>query len=120
LEEGNVTIMGAKLTAAVILLAGVASTPAMADGRWYLAHLRQEVCVPIDDIGNNSERLYYGAGAMHTPEDFVRRLRSAGTTVRLMQIITAPNGSHTTSMRSGTGHIERTCSCSTTLRPAEQ
>lgn len=43
--------------------------------RWYISHFGPETCVPLDDIDIASgQRLYYGAGSLRSPEDFVRAM----------------------------------------------
>jgi hypothetical protein len=54
-----------------------ATPPAPAD--WYMAHFGAETCVPLSDIGTNGQRVHYGAGAMHTPEDYVQMMVSLST-----------------------------------------
>jgi hypothetical protein len=50
-----------------------------ANARWYISHAGAEACVPIDNIDpTTATRLYYGAGEMHTPDDFVSAMRSRG------------------------------------------
>jgi hypothetical protein len=53
-----------------------------AEARWYIAHMGAEACVPVDDIGDNNERLYYGAGNMRTPDDFARQMTELGAIVK--------------------------------------
>jgi hypothetical protein len=50
--------------------------PASGHASWYVGHLGAERCVPLDNVGPQAERLYYGAGPMHTPEGYERTLRS--------------------------------------------
>lgn len=45
---------------------------------WYVAHLGQDACVPINDIGDDFRRLYYGAGSMKDPDDLVTALQRMG------------------------------------------
>ena len=52
--------------------------PPAKDARWFVGHLGEETCVPLDDVGPDLSRLYYGAGNMHTPEDFVAVALSRG------------------------------------------
>jgi hypothetical protein len=49
-----------------------------AEARWYIAHLGPEPCVPVDDINDNFERVYYGAGTMRVPEDVVALFHRRG------------------------------------------
>jgi hypothetical protein len=56
---------------ALLLAAGLALSAPEADARWYLGHHDAEVCVPVDDIGFDGRRLYYGAGPAQAPEDYV-------------------------------------------------
>jgi hypothetical protein len=67
------------LTAAAALAAAMLTFhPASSEARWYIWHMGPENCVPVDDIGDNLERLYYGTGAMKTPEDFMREFAKVG------------------------------------------
>jgi hypothetical protein len=61
-----------------------APTSSSHKGRWYIGHLGQETCVPVDDISFDAPggRLYYGTGSMHTPDDFVRWVANHGTSLR--------------------------------------
>jgi hypothetical protein len=71
------------LTVTALLIGLAAAIPINAGDRerWYAAHIGPEACVPLEDIGNNGERLYYGAGQFQTPEDFVRHVKSQGGTI---------------------------------------
>jgi hypothetical protein len=64
---------------------GLTVGSAMADSRWYVAHWGAEPCVPVDEIGfdahGNPVRLYYGAGAMHTPADVAGYLTALGASL---------------------------------------
>lgn len=64
--------------AAIGLALALATLPARAEQRWYIAHLGSEACVPLDGIGPNLERLHYGAGTMRTPADYARLMSRAG------------------------------------------
>lgn len=75
----------ALLAAGLILAACLGADADPAGVRWYVAHMGGEACVPLDDIGQNLERLYYGTGSMHIPEDLERLFQSVGmrvTTIR--------------------------------------
>jgi hypothetical protein len=55
------------ICAAVASLALVTTANA---GSWYMGHVGQETCVAIGDYSfETGNRLYYGAGALHTPDD---------------------------------------------------
>lgn len=56
--------------------------PAAAAGRWYVGHSGSQPCVPLDDLGDNMQRLYYGGGQMHTPADFVAHFAAMGVTLK--------------------------------------
>jgi hypothetical protein len=64
------------ITAAALALALAPVAAGACDVLWYIGHLGKETCVPLDDIGQHSERLYYGSGSMHTLNDFERWARS--------------------------------------------
>jgi len=59
-----------------VLVALALFAPVSGHASWYVGHLGVELCVPLDDVGPRAERLYYGAGSMHTPEDYERTLGS--------------------------------------------
>jgi hypothetical protein len=83
--RGTASMTKVKPLAAIVgLITGLASTMLAAEVRWYLAHMGAETCVPLDDIGDNNERLYYGAGDMHTPADVARQIVELGGTIKLM------------------------------------
>lgn len=46
---------------------------------WYVSHVGAEPCVPLSDIGPHFERLYYGTGDLHTPEDFIDQMMTSYT-----------------------------------------
>jgi hypothetical protein len=48
------------------------------DDRWYMAHMGSESCVAISNIGADGDRVYYGAGPMHVPDDIVPFFAGAG------------------------------------------
>jgi len=75
--------MTKSLLTATTLLIGLAAIPSNAGERerWYISHVGPEACVPIENIGDNGERLYYGAGQFQTLEDFVRHVKSQGGTM---------------------------------------
>jgi hypothetical protein len=77
--------MGKKLLLAICcalaLCGGGTRAQSQDEKRWYLWHLKSETCVPLDDVGEDWGRLYYGAGAMHTPRDFERFLKRGGFTI---------------------------------------
>jgi len=68
--------------AVIVSLLTLVGDRALADGRWYIGHFGQEVCIPLNDIGNNGTRAYYGAGNMRNPEDFARFMASVGYNMR--------------------------------------
>jgi len=70
-------------TLRILLIATIALVSGYARADWFVAHMGQKICVPLDDIGANGERLYYHAGNMHTPEDFVRLFESLGSRVEV-------------------------------------
>jgi hypothetical protein len=56
------------ICAAVASLALVAT--AKADTNWYMGHVGPETCIAVGDYSfETGHRLYYGAGALHTPDD---------------------------------------------------
>jgi hypothetical protein len=66
--------------AVALTVAAGAAPPASAqnwkaDGRWYVARIGAEPCVPLADVGFNFERLYYSSGQMRTPADYEAHLR---------------------------------------------
>lgn len=74
-----------RLIKTTLLLAALTANAAAVgahESRWYLSHMNNETCVPLDDIGRDLTRLYYGTGKMRTPEDFVRYVKSLGITLR--------------------------------------
>jgi hypothetical protein len=69
--------------AAGLIISTMCAISSPADARWYISHAGPEACVPIDDIDpNDLTRLYYGAGQMHTPDDFVSAMRSMGMRIK--------------------------------------
>jgi hypothetical protein len=70
--------MNKLLTTAVLI--SIATT-APAGARWYVGHWGPEACVPLDDIGENGERMYYGTGSMRTPQDEENWLRRGGMVI---------------------------------------
>jgi hypothetical protein len=56
--------------------AAVAAVPVPDD--WRVGHLGPETCVPLDDIGDHFNRLYYHTGKMRTPADFRQWIRDNG------------------------------------------
>jgi len=60
----------------VALVALALFAPVSGHASWYVGHLGAELCVPLDDLGPQAERLYQGTGSMHTPEDYERTLGS--------------------------------------------
>jgi hypothetical protein len=80
------------------LALAVAALPATANARWYMAHINQETCVPIDDLmlgrDGNWQRLYYGGGRMHTADDVVTAFRAFGAPMKLEAKQTADLQSH--------------------------
>jgi hypothetical protein len=84
---------------ALALAVAVAALPATANARWYMDHINQETCVPIDDLSMAAvgqwERLYYyGGGRMHTPDDVVAAFRAFGAPMKLEVKQTADLQSH--------------------------
>jgi hypothetical protein len=68
------------LLAAAMMLALSATNAAAQE--WYVAHLGQETCVPIDDIDmDTGRRLYYHTGSMHTPQQFEQMFARLGVRV---------------------------------------
>jgi hypothetical protein len=65
--------------AVIVSLLTLVGGRALADERWYIGHFGQEICVPLNDIGNNGTRLYYGAGNMRRLCSFygIRRYQNA-------------------------------------------
>lgn len=66
------------LTAAFVAL----SVPAAHAEDWYIGHMGSEPCVAVSDIGDNFERLYYGAGTMTTPMDVASSFQRLGATIK--------------------------------------
>ena len=67
------------LTATILgSLAGtaIAKTPV-----WYVAHLGPDSCVPLADVGEDFQRIYYGGGTMRTPDDYVQSMHGLGITM---------------------------------------
>jgi len=62
--------------------AKAATTPAADETKWYIAHLGAEPCVPLDRIGHNFNRVYYGSGNFKTPDDVAEYFRRLGGHVR--------------------------------------
>jgi hypothetical protein len=88
-------------------LCTVLSASAPAQARWYIAHSGDETCVPLDDIGENNERLYDDGGQMHAPEDLARRLRSGSDDATSPQ--SARRRLHATSGRKTAAAQRRSC-----------
>jgi hypothetical protein len=61
--------------------------PVSGHASWYVGHLGAELCVPLDNIGPQAERLYDGVGSMHIPEDYERTLRSVFPSVTQLQTL---------------------------------
>lgn len=71
------------LAAAFVASVATAGTTVQAQApRWYVGHLGGEDCVPLDDIGDAGERLYYQTGKMRTPEDYILWMQSNGVSMR--------------------------------------
>lgn len=62
-------------------LAGAALISQPAQARWYVAHLGGETCVPLNDVGADWQRLYYGTGPFSRPEDLARYFQAIGARV---------------------------------------
>lgn len=87
------------LLIATALTLSVIANPANAEN-WYVAHIGADSCVPVEDIDptNVEQRLYYGAGPLHTPADLVKmfaemgiRLKSEPTSMSGVRVYTANN-----------------------------
>jgi hypothetical protein len=67
-----------------LALSSLCAISSPADARWYISHVGAETCVPIDNLdpSNPFTRLYYGAGEMRTPDDFLNTVRSMGMQIR--------------------------------------
>jgi hypothetical protein len=76
-----VRMMGRLLAAAAVSCAICAWVAAAAE-RWYVGHVGPEICVPLDDLDDSMQRLYYGGGQMHTPADFVAHFAAMGVTIK--------------------------------------
>lgn len=75
------TMMG-RLLAAALVSCAICTCVAAAAERWYVGHVGPESCVPLDDLGESMQRLYYGSGRMHTPSDFVAHFAAMGVTIK--------------------------------------
>jgi hypothetical protein len=88
---------GFKTTVSAIVVLATTICSSRAEARWYIGHLGAEICVPLSDVGDNMERLYYGSGQMRTPEDFAQHMRNQGAHMELLSgmpnFVTAYKGS---------------------------
>jgi hypothetical protein len=84
----------------VALAALALFAPVSGHASWYVGHLGAELCVSLDNVGPQAERLYSGAGSMHTPEDYERTLRSVFPSVTQLR---APQGMTAWNVRASGG-----------------
>jgi hypothetical protein len=68
----------------LVVAALIALGSAASEDHWYVARLDQDVCVPLEKVGDDGELLTVGQGKMRTPEDFVQYMRELGG--RMVQI----------------------------------
>jgi hypothetical protein len=61
---------------------------------WYMAHVGQEICVPVDDLSVETpgQRLYYHGGDLHTPEDVKRFFAAMGARIEDQSYSDQANG----------------------------
>jgi hypothetical protein len=83
-ETTGKNYLRAALEHLLVAIAIVTTHPASAldDAHWYMGHVNEEICVPLDDIGPNNTRLYFGGGPYRVPQDLVHQMIKDGLEVK--------------------------------------